>query len=119
MRQAYPIPNVRGGYALGADLPGTPVNLSMLAVGMGALALAAFFLGGGEPRQPLRIRKTKSRRPAGESQGVTPAVVDDAISALRNLGYSTKQAAKAVTAAQRKGHRSFDSIFNAAQRQLG
>lgn len=105
---------------IGDPLPGTPVNLSMAAVGVGALLLAAFLFGGGDARRPLRRSKKATRRTASGSSGGggSNAVDDDVISALQNLGYSKAVSGKAVAGARRKGKTGFDAIFSAAQRSL-
>lgn len=91
---------------------GLEVDATTLAWGVSLLLIASYLLGGGEPRRPLR---------GGRGRGGTSAAsgaAADAVSALENLGYSSKKARQVVQRAQGRGHRSFDAIFEAAQRQL-
>lgn len=90
---------------------GTPVNLPTLFWGGSLLLLAAYFLGGGTPEKPLRRRKVQDESTGG-------SVASDAVSALRNLGYSRSEALRAVNAARRSGARSFEDVMREANRQL-
>ena len=92
-------------------LGATEVNLPLLFWSGSLLLRAAYFLGGGEPERPLRQRKAR----ADESSS---GVVNDAVSALRNLGYSRSEALRAVNAARRDGARSFDAVMGAAMKVL-
>ena len=90
---------------------GTPVDLKLLLWGGSLLLLAAYFIGGGTPERPLRQRKVRDESTGG-------GVVSDAVSALRNLGYSRSDALRAVNAARRGGARSFDAVMREANKVL-
>lgn len=88
---------------------GTPVDLRVMFWGVSLFAIAAYLLGQNR-RTPAAAKSHKS----GKRESADP----DAVSALQNLGYSQKESMRAVLAAQRRGARGFDAIFERAQRSL-
>jgi Holliday junction DNA helicase RuvA len=64
--------------------------------------------------------KIAAMRPAGEPSAPGARGPEaDVLSALVNLGYADKQAARAITESARAGHASFDALLRDALKRLG